>query len=198
MKKYAALLLVCLLLAASIGCMQLRMEAPTDTPVPPAENAEPTTQPEGAAPAEVPEAGAYQGPQFSAESLTGETVDETYIQENRLTMLNFWATWCGPCVAEMPDLAELHKNYAEKGFSILGVMVDADTEAALSLIEEFEVGYPILPLSGDLVEMAGGFRYVPTTVFFDSSGAQVGEIQIGSMNYAEWSALVDELLEGVS
>lgn len=207
MKKYAALFLVCLLLAASLGCMGLRVEAPKDTPAPQPESAEPAAsgqdeapeaQPEGGEPADAPAADGYQGPRFSAESLTGESLDETHVQENRLTMLNFWATWCGPCVGEMPDLAELYKNYAEKGFSILGVMVDDDTEAARSLIEEFEVGYPILLLDGDLTDMAAGFRYVPTTVFLDSSGAQVGETQIGSMNYAEWSALVDELLEGLS
>lgn len=189
MKKYCALILVCLLLAALPGCRGLRGDAPADTPPPQAEGGEPgdAAAPEG-----------YQGPQFSAESLAGESLDETFIQENRLTMLNFWATWCGPCVGEMPDLAELHKNYADKGFQIIGVMVDEDTEAALSLIEEYDVSYPIILAGGDLADMAGGFRYVPTTVFLDSSGAQVGEIQIGSMNYADWSALVDKLLEGLS
>lgn len=205
MKQYFALLLVCLLLLSCLGCTGLKENAPAPT----ADSGEPVADERVDPPASEPQddggkpiggyaAGGYVGPQFIASSLTGESMDEAYVQENRLTMLNFWATWCGPCVSEMPDLAELHKNYADQGFGILGVMIDEDTEAALSLIDRCGITYPIIPVSGDLVTLSAAFIYVPTTVFLDSNGVQVGEIQVGSMDYADWSALVEQLLKGLA
>ncbi|MDO4571779.1 MAG: TlpA disulfide reductase family protein [Clostridia bacterium] len=147
--------------------------------------------------AETEAAGAegYAGVRFTAETVTGETIDESYIQNNRLTMLNFWATWCGPCVSEMPELARLYDAYADKGFGIIGVMVDEDAEGALALIESAGVGYPLAPAAGGLLDMAASYQYVPTTVFIASDGTPVGEMVIGANSYADWAAIVDGLLE---
>lgn len=176
MKKLLILLLACLLIA---GCA-----AGIETPA-----AEETSAPvtEG-----------YAGPVFTAETVSGETLDDGYIRGNKLTMLNFWATWCPPCVAEMPELSRLHTDYADKGFGIIGMMVEEDAEGAKALIAESGIAYPLMLYPEAYSEMVAGMQYVPTTIFLDASGNQVGEAQVGSKSYEDWKTLVDELLAGLS
>ncbi len=199
MKKLLVLGMLCLLLAGCAGGGIFAAEptaAPTEAPT-----AAPAVTPEPAAteaptpePTATPEP-AYEGPVFTAETLTGESIDESYIRGNRLTMVNFWATWCGPCVGEMPDLAVIHTDYADQGFGILGVMIwDGDVETAREFIAQQNIGYPIILAEDTFNAMSADYIGIPTTVFFDAYGVQVGETQLGSMSDADWRALIDSLL----
>ncbi len=140
-----------------------------------------------AAPAEV------SGIVFETTDREGSTVTQEVLGENVLTMLNFWEPWCGPCVREMPDLQKLSETYADRGFAILGIYstpgMEADVDKVLS---DTGVTYPIL----HYVDVFDAFQtgYVPTTVFLDCHGNQVGQTQIGSKSYDDWAALVEELL----
>lgn len=163
---------------------------------------EQTSQPTGA-PTAIPTE--VQAPATTSElgtflliALDGRTVDETLFSQNKLTMVNFWATWCGPCVGEIPDLQQIADDYASYRFGILGVLVaDDDTEGALDFLQSSGITYPVVLPEGPFAALYEEFDAIPTTMFFDSNGNRVGETQTGSMDYSNWVTLIDSLLAEV-
>lgn len=136
--------------------------------------------------------------EFETITLEGEAVDQDIFTESELNMVNIWGTFCGPCIREMPDLGELSEEYEEKGLRIIGIISDvmtAEHEAARKIVDETGADYTHLLLSEDLLDSyLWEVQVVPTTVFLDSEGKQVGEVYTGSRTKEEWSEIVDELL----
>lgn len=197
-KKWLALLLI----SALVLGLALTSCAPTAMPA-----VEATEAPATEAPAEATEAPAEAtaepstegGMSFKLTTLTGETIDDSIISNNKLTMVNYWATWCGPCVGEIPDLQKIYEEYAGNGFSIIGVLLgDEDYDGARQFISDTGVTYPVVLPEGVFMTLASDIQAIPTTMFFDSNGQQVGETQVGSLSYADWVSLIDSLLKQVS
>ena len=89
--------------------------------------------------------------------------------KGEVILLNFWATWCPPCRAETPALVELHKQFAARGFSVVGVTMDDDPRSvAPAFIKEFDVPYPILIPAG--FERARRTDTLPTSLLIDKQG----------------------------
>lgn len=88
----------------------------------------------------------------------------------QVVMLNFWASWCGPCKQEMPLLDALYQRYNPAGFVILGVNEDADTANADAILKEIPVSFPILYDSGGEVYDQWGARGMPSSAFVDCDG----------------------------
>ena len=144
---------------------------------------------------------------FTTEDINGEEYTEAVFQEADLTMVNVFATWCGPCVNEIPYLAELDEKMKDKGVQVIGVVMDAvkgtekDEEGikkAQILAEKTKAEYPfLLPDSG---YMNGRLAYVqafPETFFVDKNGNIVGETYSGSRSLEEWEEIVNTELEGL-
>ncbi len=137
--------------------------------------------------------------EFSLTTLTGGTLDQTVFSDNKLIMVNYWATWCGPCVGEIPDLVKISNDYADKGFVIVGVLTgDDDIDGAKQFIADQNVGYPVVMPEGFFLDQAEGIQAIPTTMFFDSTGKQIGDTVVGSRGYDDWAGLIDLLLTQVS
>ena len=192
--KKTFLLLLCLLFAVAsfVGCGLNPGSAPAGTAA--KDEAEPTEAPAPAeeTPAALPEDYA---PDFCFSTVddTGAEWTEACFAEAKLTMINFWEPWCGPCVGEMPELQKLSENYRDKGFQILGVYSDFSYEKEMrQVVEQTGVQYPILKYVDAFSQFQTG--YVPTTIFVDGSGHVVGETQIGSRDYDSWAAIVEGLL----
>ncbi len=138
---------------------------------------------------------------FYTQSLDGEDVTEEIFSEAKLTMVNIWGTFCGPCIQEMPDLGELDRAYAEEGFQIVGLISDVDQpkdETAMEIVESTNVDYVNMIASQDLNNNVLQYvSVVPTTVFVDSEGMMVGGVYSGSRDMAAWAEIVDELLTEV-
>ena len=128
-----------------------------------------------------------------------------YVTGNRVIMLNFWGTFCGPCIREMPDLAEIEKEYRDEGFEIVGVTTDAtDYESgglipyilkdADSIIEQTGVEYPICFAGADLIQYTQ-ITAVPTTFFVNENGDLLTDPMVGSRSREEWESIINELLE---
>ncbi|MFR8547070.1 MAG: TlpA family protein disulfide reductase [Lachnospiraceae bacterium] len=136
---------------------------------------------------------------FEAQTLDGETVTQDIFAQAELTMVNIWGTFCGPCISEMPELGELSREYADKGMQLIGIVSDAtdpDNETAHLIIEETKADYQHLVVSESLYyNYLMNVQAVPTTVFVDKQGNQVGEIYTGARSKADWAAIADELLE---
>ena len=134
---------------------------------------------------------------FSTTDRSDNPVDETVFSGHTLTILNFWEPWCGPCVAEMPELQKLYEDYAEKGLQIIGVYSTPGMEGDVdSVLEQAGVSFPILHYTDAFDRFQTG--YVPTTILVDGSGNPVGETLIGSRSYADWETLILEYMNNTA
>ncbi len=142
---------------------------------------------------------------FTATTLDGKEVDES-IFEGKITMVNIWATFCGPCIREMPDLQKLHKAYKDKDFQIVGICCDiykangvydeGMINEAKAIVEETGVRYLNLLPSDDLDEKKlNSVTSVPETFFVDEKGNLIGSSYIGSRSYEDWAVIIDSVLE---
>ncbi len=124
---------------------------------------------------------------FTAETLTGETVSEEIFADYEITMINFWATWCGPCISEMPDLARVYENLPE-GANFISVATDGATEGelALEILNSENAMFPTLIDNDEILENISRYvQAIPTTIFVDSDGNLIGEPIVGVPANAE-------------
>jgi peroxiredoxin len=91
-------------------------------------------------------------------------------QRGRVVMVNFWATWCGPCRIELPHLDKLHTKYRNSGFMLLGVNIDDDPNAAKALAAKLGLKFPVLFDSEKKVVAAYDLNAMPATVLIDRDG----------------------------
>ena len=136
---------------------------------------------------------------FAATDMDGNAVDESILSGKKVTMINLWAPWCGPCVGEMPDLQKLNEKYADKGFQVIGVIDEADLNNADETIKNTGVKYPILKLgdsSSALYQAVIGHpefqNAIPFSFFVDENGKQIGQAYTGAY---DWEPIVEELLK---
>jgi len=109
-------------------------------------------------------------PDFTLPALDGEKLKLSNLR-GKAVLLNFWATYCGPCKIEMPWFVELQKEYGPQGFQIVGVaMDDASTEDIAKFTREMGVNYPILIGEESVGQNYGGVGVLPTTFFLDRDG----------------------------
>ena len=140
-------------------------------------------------------------------TLSGDAFTSAELSANRLTVFNVWATWCSPCVAELPHLQKVSEAFQNEGVAIVGVLQDAVTdrgekdphaiEAANILLEDAGVKYPvILPDDALQQNFIRTMMSFPTTFFVDAEGNVVSRVE-GARDYEDWSKLIREVLEGL-
>jgi peroxiredoxin len=99
-------------------------------------------------------------------------------QRGRVVMVNFWATWCGPCRVELPHLNTLHQRYSASGFRMLGVNIDEDPRKAAELATKLGIQFPTLLDTQKLVSKSWDLSTMPSTVLIDRSG-RVRHVHLG-------------------
>ena len=133
---------------------------------------------------------------FSTKGTDGNTWTDACFLGHKLTMINYWAYWCGPCCRELPDLQKLSDNYASRGLQVLG-MFDAsyssDVQSNLAKLKELNVTYPSLYFQSAFDKYMNS-GYLPTTIFVNRSGKVLGQVYTGSRSYSSWSSIVEGLL----
>ncbi len=146
---------------------------------------------------------------FTAQDLEGNQVDQSILAGKKLTMVNVWATFCGPCLQEMPELGELSAEYSDKDFQIVGIVIDvigsdgaiSDSQVAKArtAVEKTGADYLHLLPSQDLIDAKlKDVSAVPETFFVDEAGNLVGESYLGSRPKKAWQTIIDEKLEEVT
>ena len=145
--------------------------------------------------------------QFAATDLDGNEIDQSILEGYDLTMVNIWATFCQPCIREMPDLGELAGVYAEKGIQFVGLvsdvlnadgsLSDSQVDTAREIVDTTGAGYLHILPSEDLFGLLSQVSAVPTTLFVDSEGRQVGTAFARSLTREEWEETLDAMLEEV-
>lgn len=93
-------------------------------------------------------------------------------QRGNIVLVNFWASWCGPCRAELPEMEALYQEYQDLGFEILAVNVDDEESKADVLLDDIEVTFPVLYDTAGDVSKLYDVNAMPTTVIIDRDGNQ--------------------------
>lgn len=139
---------------------------------------------------------------FETQDMDGNTITSDIFSQSRLTMINVWATYCAPCLNEMPDLGALAQEYDKADFQLIGIISDvmaqsdSDTiDYAAKLIDQTGAAYPHLFLNESLYyALLSDVMAVPTTFFFDQDG-QLLDTVVGSQDKTAWKEQIDGLLE---
>jgi peroxiredoxin len=108
-------------------------------------------------------------PDFALKSTAGENVRLSELH-GQVVLINFWASWCGPCRQELPHLDALYERYEPLGFTLLGINVEEDPTAAKRLLKDLPVSFPILLDSNNDVSKLYDVIAMPSTVIIDRDG----------------------------
>lgn len=206
MKKRHILLFIAVLLSIALfaaGCTSSGSPG-ADSSTPGSSTAE-SSAPETPAGEERPLVGNRLIADFSTTDLSGAAVDQSLFAGYDVIMLNFWGTFCGPCIEEMPYLGEVAAEYAEKNVLVVGVVTDlldanGNVDATVledgkHIVETTGANYTHLVPCDGLMPLMQQIYAVPTTVFINAEGYQLGGAQIGSLDKDGWCSLLDDLLE---
>lgn len=114
-------------------------------------------------------AGTAPAPDFALKSDSGENLRLSELR-GEVVLINFWASWCGPCRQEMPILSELHDQYQDMGFTVLGVNVEENSADARRLLQDMPVSFPVLFDNDSKVSKQYDVVAMPSTVLVDRDG----------------------------
>lgn len=108
-------------------------------------------------------------PNFTLKSNSGSNIKLSELR-GQVVLLNFWASWCGPCRTEMPLLVKIHEKYKGMGFTVLGVNVEEDSAPAKSIINKTKISFPVLFDQKNAVSKLYNVSAMPSTVMIDRDG----------------------------
>jgi thiol-disulfide isomerase/thioredoxin len=133
-------------------------------------------------------------PSWSLKDLSGKTIDSADLK-GKVVILDFWATWCGPCHEEIPDFIALQKQYGDQGLAVVGASVD---EGGASVVKKFAadlgMNYPIGLADDKLLETFGGVDVLPITLVIDRQG-RIAKKYIGFTDKSEFETEIKSLLQ---
>jgi len=108
-------------------------------------------------------------PDFTLENLDGTNLRLTELR-GQVVLVNFWASWCGPCRQEMPVLDRLHQRYNDAGFTVLGINVEGEAASARAIVAKSGVTFPILVDAEQKISKLYDLKAMPSTVILDRDG----------------------------
>jgi cytochrome c biogenesis protein CcmG, thiol:disulfide interchange protein DsbE len=131
-------------------------------------------------------------PDFTRTDLSGTSIGlRSY--RGKLVLLNFWATWCAPCLSEIPRFAEWQRRYGPAGLQILGVSMDDDAAPVRAAYQKFHLSYPVVMGDAKLGELFGGVLGLPFTYLIDPRGRIVDRFE-GEPDLKRMEARIQGLL----
>src|SRR5260370_11497141 len=117
----------------------------------------------------MPEVG-EEAPEFTLKSLSGTRSGIRELQQNGVVLVNFWASWCAPCKAEVPLLNEIHRKFLNKGLTVVGIDVEERDDTVSAFYRKHQMEYPVLLDSDGAVAKRYGLLSYPMTVVIDRRG----------------------------
>lgn len=136
----------------------------------------------------------YTAPGFSLPDILSTNTISLSRYQGKVILLNFWATWCPPCRAEIPDLIRLQQTYSND-LIIIGVALDRDGAVLVREFSlEYGINYPVVMGTSKLVQDYGGIRAIPTTFLIDQDG-DIGKKIVGGRDFAGFQSVVLPYLE---
>ncbi len=133
-------------------------------------------------------------PEFTLQSLDGTEVSLSDYR-GKVVLVNFWATWCPPCVHEIPDLVKLRKAYFDKDFEVLGIVLSSKEPQVHKMVEHFGIDYPVLWGTADAVNAFGNIPAIPRSFLINQKGEIVEDVE-GIGNYEMFENMLKKYLKG--
>ena len=131
-------------------------------------------------------------PDFAGTDLKGDVIN-LHNYRGKLVLLNFWATWCGPCLKEIPSFINWQRTYGPSGLQIVGISMDDEVAPVKRECKKYRVNYPVLMGDPHLAERFGGVLGLPLSYLIDSAGRVVARYQ-GDLNLEQLELQVKSLL----
>lgn len=143
-------------------------------------------------PAAVPATGTV-APDFTLQDLNGRTVQLSRLR-GKVVVVNFWATWCGPCKAEIPGFINVYNKYKRKGLEIIGISLDtAGADVVAEFVKKYSINYPVALDKSATQQKYGGVTGIPTTFIIDRQG-RIAKRHVGYMDQTAFEKMVSPLL----
>ncbi len=132
-------------------------------------------------------------PAWKLTGLDGKEIGRDALK-GKVVVVDFWATWCPPCVHEIPGYVNLQKKYADRGLVIVGLSVDQQGAAVVTPFAlKQKINYPLALATEEIVNAFGGIEGIPTTFLIDREG-NIRHKKVGSMDEADYEKLLAPLL----
>ncbi len=132
-------------------------------------------------------------PNFRLKSPDGQSVELAKLG-GKVVVVNFWATWCGPCRAEIPGFLDLYKKYKSRGLEIVGISLDQGGWIVVKpFIEKYNISYPVVIGDSQVVKDYGGIQAIPTTFIVDAKG-NIIQRHVGLLSKSQLERIIKDLL----
>jgi cytochrome c biogenesis protein CcmG/thiol:disulfide interchange protein DsbE len=132
-------------------------------------------------------------PEFELRDTDGRTVRLSDYR-GKVVLLNFWATWCGPCTIEIPWFVEFERRHKDRGFAVLGIAMDEDGwEVVRPFMERLRINYRVLLGNDEVARAYGGVDSLPTSFLIDREGF-VARVHVGLVSRSRYENELRELL----
>lgn len=116
--------------------------------------------------------------------------------KGKVVLLNFWATWCGPCKIEIPWFADFEQKYKDRGFAVIGVAMDDEGwEVVKPYVAKSKINYRIVSGNDDVAAKYGGVDSLPTTFIIDQNG-RIASTHVGLVSKSDYENEIVKLLDG--
>lgn len=140
--------------------------------------------------------------EFKTKTLDGKEIDSSIFKDSKLTMVNIWATYCGPCIEEMPELQKLYEEVKDENINVIGIVSDTpdvnNEELAKKILSKKGVEFAnIIPDEKIMNTILKDISGVPTTFFVDSEGNIIGDFLVGSNSKEGFKKEIQDRLKNI-
>lgn len=134
-----------------------------------------------------------QAPDFDLKDATGQNV-KLSAYKGKVVLVNFWATWCGPCKVEIPWFVDFEQRYRDQGFAVLGIAMDDEGwEVVKPYSEKVKINYRVVMGTEQTADIFGGVESLPTSFIIDKEG-RIAKVHVGLVSKSDYENEIKNLL----